>query len=138
LNASADTPPLHNGPFLDAVSEHTLRLQRCTACGCVPSYPRIACPRCFEPLGWFEPSGAGRIVSFSVLQRTHAEKYARHLPIVLVRVELEEDGEMISTLIGDDRLDVQIGASVVYAGSCGWSTLPQFTLDRTRRPLGSR
>jgi hypothetical protein len=56
---------------------------------------------------------------------------------VLVRVELEDDGEMISTLVGDDRLDAQIGAAVVYAGSRGWSTLPQFALDGTRRRLGS-
>ena len=110
--------------------------QRCASCGCVPSYPRVACPSCFEPLEWFEASGGGTIRTYSVLQRTHSDKYAEHLPIVLVRVELEEGGEMISTVVGADRLDAEIGAPVQFAGSEGWSTLPQFRLASNATKAG--
>jgi uncharacterized OB-fold protein len=120
----------HNAPFSGGVPAGKLLRQRCESCGCVPSYPRVACPRCFEPLLWFEASGRGTIRTFSVLQRTHSQKYEEHLPIVLVRVELEDGGELISTLVGDDRLEAGIGAAVQFAGSDGWSLLPQFRLAR--------
>lgn len=113
----------HNAPFTGKLVR-----QRCASCGCIPSYPRIACPSCFEPLQWFEASGAATIRTYSVLQRTHSQKYEEHLPIVLVRVELEDGGELISTLVGDDRLEAEIGAAVQLAGAEGWSTLPQFRL----------
>jgi uncharacterized OB-fold protein len=119
---------LHSSPLSEGVAEGRLLRQRCASCGCVPSYPRIACPNCFEPLEWIEASGAGTIRTFSVLQRTHSHKYEQNLPIVLVRVALAEGGELISTLVGEDRLDAEIGAAVRFAVSEGWSTLPQFRL----------
>jgi uncharacterized OB-fold protein len=127
LSAPIDLPA-HNAPFSKGVPAGKLLLQRCGSCSYVPNYPRIACPNCFGPLGWFEASGTGTIRTYSVLQRTHSDEYAEHLPIVLVRVKLEEGGEMISTLVGADRLDAEIGATVQFAGSDGWSTLPQFRL----------
>ena len=130
MSASTDTPTAHNAPLADGVTDGKLHLQRCVACGCVPNFPRIACPRCFEPLDWFEASGIGSIRTYSLLQRTHAPRYADHLPIVLARVGLEDGGEMISTLVGDDRLEVEIGARVTFAGREGWSALPQFRLAR--------
>jgi uncharacterized OB-fold protein len=134
LSASTETAA-HSAPFSKGVPAGRLLLQRCSRCGCVPNYPRIACPSCFETLEWFEATGGGTISTYSILQRTHSDRYAEHLPIVLVRVELEEGGELISTLVGADRLDAEIGAAVQFAGSEGWSTLPQFRLarDMTKR-----
>ena len=134
MSASTDTPAAHNAPLIEGVRDGKLRLQRCPACGCVPNFPRVACPSCFEPLDWFEAPDTGSVSTYSLLQRTHAPRYADHLPIVLARVELEGGGEMISTLVGDNRLEVEIGAPVTFAGRDGWSTLPQFRLTPTRHP----
>jgi uncharacterized OB-fold protein len=127
LSASTELA-VHSAPFAQGAPAGKLLRQSCAACGCVPSYPRVACPSCFEPLEWFEASGGGTIRTYSVLQRTHSDKYVEHLPIVLVRVELDEGGELISTLVGPGRLGAEIGAAVQFAGSEGWSTLPQFRL----------
>lgn len=127
---------VHSAALSEGVRAGKLFRQRCGSCGCIPSYPRVACPACFEPLEWFAASGGGTIRTFSILQRTHSQKYEEHLPIVLLRVELEDGSEMISTLVGEDRLEAEIGAAVRFVGSGGWSALPQFRLARNRTDAG--
>ena len=128
MSAATDNTRAHNAPLLDGVSDDKLLLQRCRACAHIPNYPRIACPACFEPLEWFEAAGEGTIRTYSILRRTHSEQYTDHLPIVLARIKLAEGAEMISTLVGADRLEAEIAAPVTFAGSQGWSNLPQFRL----------
>lgn len=129
MNEPSNPTGTFDAPLLDGVTAGTLRLQRCASCGHIPNYPRIACPRCFQPLEWFNASGTGTIQTHSILQRTHSHHYNEHLPIVLTRIKLQEGAEMISTLIGANRLDVKIGARAHFAGAHGWSTLPQFSLN---------
>jgi hypothetical protein len=43
-------------------------------------------------------------------------------------IALEEGAETIATIVGDDRLTAEIGSPVRVTR--GWSTLPQFELDR--------
>ena len=50
---------------------------------------------------------------------------------MLALIALDEGSEMISTIVGSERLDTEIGATVEFAGDGGWSTLPQFRLART-------
>jgi uncharacterized OB-fold protein len=113
-------------PHRQAASEGRLVLQRCPACATIPNFPRIACPGCLTELAWFEASGLGRVESFTVVRRTHHADYEPHVPIVMALVATDEGSELISTLVGDDRLDVEIGSRVRVAA--GWSTLPQFEL----------
>jgi len=40
---------------------------------------------------------------------------------------LEEGAQVVSTIVGEDRLDTAVGSAVVSAGG-GWSSLPQFRL----------
>jgi uncharacterized OB-fold protein len=103
-----------------------LMLQRCSLCGFVPNFPRIGCPACLAELEWFEACGRGTVETFTVVRRTHHATYEPHLPIVLALIVLEEGAETISTIVGDDRLEVEIGAAVETTR--GWSTLPQFQL----------
>ena len=104
-----------------------LLLQRCSACGHVPTFERIACPRCFSELEWRSSSGAGRVESFTVIRRTHAERYVPHVPIVMALIALDDGPQVISTIVGDDRLETEIGARVEPTDG-GWSALPQFRL----------
>ena len=103
-----------------------LRLQRCSACAAVPEFPRIACPRCLAELEWTTASGRGHIVSFTVIRRAHRPRFEQELPIVFAVVELAEGVQVVSSLVGDERLEARIGAGVVVAR--GWSELPQFRL----------
>lgn len=86
---------------------------------------------CFAEPEWFEATGTGKVRTFSILRRTHSKQYVPHLPIVLALIALDEGSEMISTIVGSERLDTEIGATVEFAGDGGWSTLPQFRLART-------
>ena len=108
-----------------------LRLQRCPACGHVPSFPRVACPSCFGPLEALSASGRGRIRTYAVIRRPHHERFVKHLPIVMALIELEEGVELISAIVGENRLDTAIGAPVVVARHGRWSPLVQFSLEAT-------
>jgi uncharacterized OB-fold protein len=119
--------PLHATPHATAGE---LRVQRCTACGAVPEFPRIACPRCLGELEWIRASGEGRVVSFAVVRRTHHVRFEPYVPILLAVVELPEGAQIVSTVVGDDRLDTTIDARVTVAEDGVWSTLPQFRLVR--------
>jgi uncharacterized protein len=113
------------------MNDDGLRLQRCRACGRVPSFPRVACPSCFAPLEAFSASGRGRVRTYAVIRRTHHERFFAHLPIVMALVELEEGVELISTIVGESRLDTSIAAPVAVARHGRWSPLVQFSLEET-------
>ncbi|MEZ5101465.1 MAG: OB-fold domain-containing protein [Thermoleophilia bacterium] len=101
-----------------------LQLDRCPACGHVCNFPRVACPVCLGELDRVDAAGRGRVATFSVVHRW-TERFQPHLPIVLAVIELEEGVEIVSSLVGDDRLDVAIGDEVEVAPD-GWAELPQF------------
>lgn len=106
-----------------------LILQRCTACGHVPSFPRVACPSCFGPLEAIPVSGRGRVRTYTVIRRPHHGRFAAHLPIVMALIELEDGVELISTIVGENRLDTVIDARVAVAREGRWSPLVQFALE---------
>jgi uncharacterized OB-fold protein len=103
-------------------------LQRCRSCGHRPSFPRVACPRCLGELEWIEASGGGRVRTFTVIRRPHHARFAAHVPIVMALIDVDEGAQVISTIVGEDRLDTSIGARVAVADGGVWSTLPQFRL----------
>jgi uncharacterized protein len=106
-----------------------LSLQFCRACECWNWFPRVACPSCFSAnLEWRDASGEGRLLSTAIVQRTHHVRFEPHLPIVLVLVELDEGCEMVSTILGEERVRAKIGDRVRVASDGRWSTLPQFEL----------
>jgi hypothetical protein len=48
-------------------------------------------------------------------------------------IALDEGVEIISTIVGDDRLEAQLDDRVRYADEGRWSVLPQFQLARAGR-----
>lgn len=104
-----------------------MRIQRCPTCGRVPNFERVACPHCFGELDWVESAGGGTVETFTVIHRPHAKRYEQYVPIVMALIALDDGSEVISTIVGDDRLDTGIGARVEPAED-GWSELQQFRL----------
>jgi uncharacterized OB-fold protein len=120
----------HNARLYDEAAAGRLAVQVCPACGYVPSFPRVACPRCLAELEWRDSPGAGEIVSYTVVHRPD-RSFADRVPIVVALVALAEGAETIASLVGDDRLEVAIGDPVELATEDTWSELPQF---RRRTP----
>lgn len=116
----------HNTPPLDVGGR--LPLQRCRSCGRQPNYPRIRCPFCFGELDWISSDGGGAVVDLAIVRRPHDARYEAYVPIVIAHIKLDEEIEMIATIIGDNRLETKIGDRVV-ALQAGWSTLTQFELN---------
>jgi len=104
-----------------------LTLQRCSECDYVANFWRVGCPRCLGSLKEFEIAGTGEVTTFSIIHRW-VERFDAHLPIVLAVVRLEEGVEVMSSIVGDDRLEIQVGSPVALADE-GWSTKPQFRLS---------
>lgn len=121
--------PSHYETFLAKVAECTgYPLQRCIACGWITSFPRVGCPRCLGDVKWFTGSGEGVIRSCAIIRRTHDVRYEMYVPIVITHIELVEGPEVISTIVGNDRLNADIGWPVIRARGQTWSVLPQFEL----------
>lgn len=118
-------------PWVDAATESKddgFRLQRCADCGAFPNYPRVRCPKCFGQLEWTASEGGGEITSLATVRRPHDARYEPFVPIVMGHIALDEGVEIISTLVGDNRLEARLGDRVTYAAEGRWSTLPQFQL----------
>ena len=113
------------------MNDEALSLQQCPDCGHIPSFSRVACPSCFGPLEISPVSGRGRVRTYTVIRRPHHERFMGHLPIVMALIELEEGVELISTIVGENRLDTSIGARVAIARHGRWSPLVQFSLQET-------
>ena len=101
--------------------------------------PRIGCPVCLSPTESVEVAGNGTIETYTVIH--HWRPAAEHVPIVMAVIALDDGPEIISTVVGDDRLQASVG-SRVRATDGGWSDLVQFELvpapprptDRLRAP----
>lgn len=121
--------PTHYEDFLaQAAGSDGYPLQRCVSCGWIANFPRVCCARCLAEVEWFTGSGAGTITSRVIIRRTHDARYEQHVPIVMAHIELAEGPEVISTIVGQDRLTAQIGMPVLRARAGAWSVLPQFQL----------
>lgn len=104
----------------------TLVLQRCAECGYIANFPRVGCPNCLGRLEDFDAVGTGTVTTFSIIHRW-VERFEPYLPIVLAVIALEEDVEIMASVVGDDRLEIKVGSAVELAPA-GWSEKPQFML----------
>ena len=104
-----------------------LTLQRCVDCDYVANFSRMGCPRCLSNLEDFEAEGVGVVMTFSIVH-SWVECFEDYLPIVFAVIKLVEGVEVVSSIVGEDRLQITVGDSVVLAES-GWSTRPQFRLS---------
>lgn len=121
-------------PYWDAAKEHRFVLQRCLGCSLWSSQPRPICPRCHgSDFEWAEPSGKGKIHSYTIVHQTTATGFQDEVPYVIVHVEIDEEPTCyVSTnLLVDpseyDNLDINLPVEVTFEERPE-ITVPQFKL----------
>lgn len=106
-------PNADTHPYWEAAQQDRLVLQHCADCGAPQAIPRSYCGTCHSVnLTWRESSGRGKIASFSVVHRAPTKAFRDQLPYVLALVDMAEGVRLMLNVIGDNRLDTQIGDSV--------------------------
>jgi len=116
-------------PYFEGCRRGELRLQHCVACAHWQFYPRPFCVACGgDELDWSIASGAGRIVSFTVVRRALGPGY--EAPYAVALIDLAEGPRMMSTIVGCAPEAISVGAAVEVAFE-SWSedvSLPVFRL----------
>jgi uncharacterized protein len=103
-----------NAPLLAGWREGKVMIQRCGGCGKAIFYPKPMCPHCWsDKMGWFQASGRGKIVAWSLVHKPHHPAFDGEVPIVLVEVALDEGVVMLTRIVGADREKARTGAKVV-------------------------
>jgi len=102
--------------FLEGCRRHELLVQRCESCGHAQFYPRAYCGGCHgSALGWETATGRATVYSYTVVRRAPSAAFADLVPYVLALVELEEGPRLMSTVVGIEPEEVEIGMPVELA-----------------------
>ena len=120
--------------YWQSAKEGKLVLRRCKSCGETHFMPRFMCPVCWSTdLEWIEAAGKGTVHSFTIIRRASSPAFTALTPYVVALIDLEEGPRMMSNIVGDGALDVQIGDSVsLQFEDRGGAKLPQFSLEKDR------
>lgn len=90
-----------NAPYLDGWHAGKLMLQHCSACDRYVFYPRAMCPHCWNAsLDWREASGAGTVVSYSLINRPNHPAFNDEVPIALAEIMLDEGVALLARVLG--------------------------------------
>lgn len=114
-------------PFWDACRRRILQVQRCGACGYLTFPPDVACNRCLSPdLTWLRCSGAGTVMSYSVVWRPSQPAF--RAPYVAAIVRSDEGWSLFTNVIDCDPERVRIGmrVAVKFVEMSAQITLPYF------------
>lgn len=91
-----------------------LNLQHCQDCGTVQYPQREVCGNCLsDNLEWRQTSGAGRLLSHTILRVSLEPAFQDHLPLPLALVEL--DAGPVVYAFADEALDRRGMAVTVHA-----------------------
>ena len=115
--------------YFDAAADGRLLMQKCDHCGAVQFPPRHHCATCWEAdLTWAEMSGKGKVETFTIVRRAPLPRFREKVPYVVASVIVDEGPRMITNIVGEDALGVQIGdiVSVAFEPSTEGDTLPVF------------
>lgn len=118
-----------NKPFFEGGLTGKLKLQRCSKCGEIIYYPRIACPECLSiDYEWIELSGRGIVYSFSIVWKPGYPAFDPLVPIILAAIKLEEGPMMISNIINCpiERVYINMPVGVVFDKINDNIALPKF------------
>ena len=82
----------------DATREQRLLVQRCNACGGYQHYPRALCTSCgATDLAFDDATGAGTVVSWTVVHRAPSESFTP--PYVVALVRLDEGVQLLTNIV---------------------------------------
>lgn len=121
-----------SAPYWEAANDGRLVLQKCDACDHVFFMPRHLCPECWsDQKSWIDAEGTGTVHSFSVIHRAPLPAFRADVPYVVALIDLIEGPRMMSNIVGDEALDVEIGSPVTLCFETrGDSKVPQFKLAK--------
>jgi uncharacterized OB-fold protein len=92
-----------SAPFLTALREHRIVLQRCTTCGHVRFPPMPACPWCGGTGSTLvTASGEGTVYSWVGVQRALTPGFESEVPYTIAAVELTEGARVFGRLEGPE------------------------------------
>lgn len=112
-----------SAPFWDALSQHRVLLQRCTACGRCRFPPMPSCPWCGAlDTAVVEAAGTGEVYSWVTVHRAFGAPFADAVPYTIAAVTLDEGARVLARL---DAPVVHAGLAVEarFADHDGWTEL---------------
>lgn len=116
MSDSALPLPIANGDsreYWAAANQKRLVIRRCNDCSETHFMPRLLCPNCWsDRLEWVDAKGEGTVHSFTIIRRAPAPAFRDQVPYVVALIDLAEGPRMVTNLLGEDALDVQIGDRV--------------------------
>ena len=102
-----------SAPYWQGAREGKLLLQRCGDCGTLRFFPRYLCPECgSEHTEWTEVSGRGTVHSFTIVHRAAFPEFQARAPYAIALIDLAEGPRMMTNIVGEGALDVEIGDAV--------------------------
>jgi uncharacterized OB-fold protein len=128
--APAPHTDIESAAYWQALREHRIVLQRCTACGRMRFPPMPGCPYCgSRDRTEVEAGGGGHIYSFVRVHRALTPAMEGQTPYAVATVQLDEGPRMLARIEGDPAA-VQIDATVrpVFVDHDTWTEL-RFALD---------
>ena len=106
-------PDATTQPWWDAAAGGRLLVVRCGACGEAHFYPRPFCPRCgADDVSWEQCSGAATLYTWSVVHRNDLPPFRDKVPYVAAVVDLAEGPRMMTTVVGIDPAQLQVGMAL--------------------------
>lgn len=115
--------------YWECASRDRLVLRKCNSCGKLHFMPRYMCPACWSTdLAWVDAAGMGVVHSFSIIHRAAVPEFRDRVPYVLAMIDLAEGVQMITNIVGEDALSVQIGdpVQVCFEARGETAKVPQF------------
>jgi len=124
-------PDPESKPFWDAMVQHRLVVQECSACG-TRRYPATTyCPACRSDASrWIESGGTGKVFSWVVVHHpVPKEAYAGDVPYVVALIDLDEGVRMVSNIveIAPSAIQANMRVRVRFDDVEPGITLPRFT-----------
>lgn len=100
-------------PFWAATREQRFVLPWCTDCDAPMWYPRDVCVHCQgSSIEWRPASGDGTIYAVSVQHRPGNPLMVERVPYAVALVDLAEGPRMLSTVVGVDPDEIEVGQAV--------------------------
>lgn len=98
--------------FWEGAAAGKFLLQKCTSCGKLQFFPRVACVECFGEPEWIEARGTGTVHSYTLVRVPRNPAFKDEVPIYYINVILDEGVIVESKLIGDGKERVKTGDRV--------------------------
>jgi uncharacterized OB-fold protein len=102
-----------SAPYWEGARRDKLLLQRCIDCQTFRFFPRYLCTHCgSENVEWVEASGRGTVHSFTIVHRAAFPAFQARTPYVVALIDLVEGPRMMTNIVGEDALGIEIGEPV--------------------------